>query len=254
VQPNFQDAQQHMEALIAQYAKKHPNADRAGRDTLLARQLLDPGEAVCQIAAFPNGSDMEEVHNSGKLFPSKEPGMWCSLCASSTRSFSSGYVHINSSDPAVHPTIDPAYFKHPLDVDLIARSILHVLSFTELEPLKSILRRDKNGKLVHAKSVGKLPTTLEEAKDYTRNNTSTMYHPVGTCAMLPREKGGVVSDELKVYGTQNVRVIDASIFPTHVQGNPMSLVYAIAEKGADIIKGSITKAKGASGQNGVNGH
>jgi choline dehydrogenase-like flavoprotein len=54
--------------------------------------------------------------------------------------------------------------------------------------------------------------------------------------MLPRAEGGVVDSDLRVYGTKNLRVVDASIFPLHVQGNIMSLVYAVAERGADLIK------------------
>ena len=41
----------------------------------------------------------------------------------------------------------------------------------------------------------------------------TEYHPSSTFAMLPREQGGVVDAELKVYGLGNVRVADASVFP-----------------------------------------
>ena len=69
--------------------------------------------------------------------------------------------------------------------------------------------------------------------------------------MLPKEKGGVVDSNLKVYGTSNVKVVDASIFPTHVQGNIVSLVYAVAEKGADLIRGK--QAKAVNGVKGVNG-
>jgi choline dehydrogenase len=161
-----------------------------------------------------------------------------------------------SSDPTVHPSIDPRYFKHPLDIDMMARALLHVLTFTEIEPMKSVVRRSDNGEVVIAKSSGgKIPRTLEEAKEFTRKNTVTEYHPVGTCAMLPKEKGGVVSDELRVYGTANIRVVDASIFPTHVQGNVVSLVYAIAEKAADIIKGKpAERMNGTNGTSGVNGY
>lgn len=54
--------------------------------------------------------------------------------------------------------------------------------------------------------------------------------------MLPRNSGGVVSPELKVYGTKNVRVIDASILPFQVCGHLTSTLYAVAEKAADAIK------------------
>jgi len=60
---------------------------------------------------------------------------------------------------------------------------------------------------------------------------------VGTAAMLARELGGVVDGKLKVYGTSNVRVVDASVLPFQVCGHLTSTLYAIAEKASDIIKG-----------------
>lgn len=54
--------------------------------------------------------------------------------------------------------------------------------------------------------------------------------------MLPREKGGVVNEKLILYGIDNLRVVDASIFPLIPRGNIISTVYAVAEKAADIIK------------------
>lgn len=61
-------------------------------------------------------------------------------------------------------------------------------------------------------------------------------HPLGTAAMMSKELGGVVDSELRVYGTQNVRVVDASVIPTQVSGHLTSTIYAIAEKIADVIK------------------
>lgn len=55
-------------------------------------------------------------------------------------------------------------------------------------------------------------------------------HLVGTAAMADREEGGVVDAFLKVYGTANVRVVDASIFPIHIACHTQATVYAIAEK------------------------
>jgi hypothetical protein len=72
--------------------------------------------------------------------------------------------------------------------------------------------------------------------DYARRNAGTEFHPLGTCSMLPRDHGGVVDTNLMVYGSANLRVIDASIMPLQISAHLMASVYGIAEKGADIIK------------------
>lgn len=48
--------------------------------------------------------------------------------------------------------------------------------------------------------------------------------------------GEAVDNTLKVKGVRKLRVVDASIFPGHVSGNIMATTYAVAEKGADLIK------------------
>jgi choline dehydrogenase len=65
------------------------------------------------------------------------------------------------------------------------------------------------------------------------------YHPIGTAAMMSRELGGVVDPTLKVYGTSNVRVVDASVLPMQVSGHLTSTIYAVAERAADIIKATL---------------
>lgn len=57
--------------------------------------------------------------------------------------------------------------------------------------------------------------------------------------MMSRELGGVVDPELKVYGTHNVRVVDASIIPAQISGHLTATLYAVAERASDIIKGAV---------------
>lgn len=248
--PNLKEAQKHIQSLVEEYQKAHPDADIAGRDPLLARQLMDPKEAVTQLILLTVGLDTRKCDTPSQIFSHDEPGNWIILATCSTRSLSRGSIHIASSSHTDHPIIDPAYFSHPLDLDMAARCLIHALKLSNYEPLRSKLDLDASGNLKFHPATGttKIPETLEEAKKLVAANTITEYHPIGTCAMLPKEKGGVVDSNLKVYGTTNVRVVDASIFPTHVQGNIVSLVYAVAEKGADLIKGKVT-----NGTNGVNG-
>jgi choline dehydrogenase len=54
--------------------------------------------------------------------------------------------------------------------------------------------------------------------------------------MLPRDLGGVVDSRLKVYGTKNVRVVDASVVPLQMSGHPTATLYALAERAARLIK------------------
>ena len=61
--------------------------------------------------------------------------------------------------------------------------------------------------------------------------------------MLPLNQGGVVDASLTVYGTQNLRVIDASVIPLHVSAHIMATIYGVAEAGAAIIKNDLRSLK-----------
>ncbi len=61
-------------------------------------------------------------------------------------------------------------------------------------------------------------------------STPTIGHALGTCAMMPRELGGVVGADLKVWGVNGLSVVDASIMPLAPGTHLDATVYAIAEK------------------------
>ncbi|CAA7264498.1 unnamed protein product [Cyclocybe aegerita] len=71
--------------------------------------------------------------------------------------------------------------------------------------------------------------------DWVADHVETTWHSLGTCAMKPREEGGVVDGRLNVFGTQNLKCVDLSICPDNLGTNTYSSALLVGEKGADII-------------------
>lgn len=72
-------------------------------------------------------------------------------------------------------------------------------------------------------------------ESWIRQSVGTTWHSLGTCAMKPREKGGVVDSRLNVYGTKGLKVADLSIAPENIGANVGNTAFAIGEKAALII-------------------
>jgi len=88
---------------------------------------------------------------------------------------------------------------------------------------------------------GYVPSGASEAKwqGWVWDAFVPVNHPIGTCAMMRQNLGGVVDGRLKLYGAQNVRIVDASIMPMQISAHLSSTLYGIAEKVADFIKNGI---------------
>lgn len=79
--------------------------------------------------------------------------------------------------------------------------------------------------------------TDEQWLEWLRQVATSEFHPSSSCAMLPREQGGVVDANLRVYGLSNVRVADASVPPIALSTHLMASTYGLAEQAANIIRG-----------------
>ncbi|KAI8633021.1 GMC oxidoreductase [Xylariaceae sp. FL1651] len=128
---------------------------------------------------------------------------------------SRGGVHVTSDGPA-----------HMLQLDVLAQPS----HFSKLlrNPL---ICRDPASHLADA----------DAAKKYLANSAISIFHYVGTCSMLPESLGGVVDSELKVHGVRGLRVVDSSVIPLITTGNTQSMVYAVAERAVELIKGNTSR-------------
>ena len=179
------------------------------------------------------------------MFTRTDPGGYAGIGVASTHPFSRGSIYIQSPDAKVYPVIDPCYLSHPIDMELMTAGVLFTQKIATTKPLADFLKDNSSGnekRIQPGLNIEEKGLTEAKAVAFVKEYTITSFHPVGTCSMFPEEDGGVVSPTLKVYGTQNVRVVDASIIPLHGRGNIASLVYAIAEKAADLIKSEHTFA------------
>jgi choline dehydrogenase-like flavoprotein len=77
----------------------------------------------------------------------------------------------------------------------------------------------------------------EDILAWGRRVGQPVYHPTSTCAM-----GAVVDSELRVYGVDGLRVVDASVMPTITRSNTHAPTMMIAEKAADLILGRVPLA------------
>ncbi len=148
---------------------------------------------------------------------------------------SRGTIRLRSSDPRHKPAIDPAYLSDGADAEPLIRAIRMAREFAAAGPLSKICKSEL--------APGPDARSDAELLDYIRSDISTIYHPVGTCAMggdsrLAASKlTSVLDTELRVRGIEGLRVVDASVMPTVPRGNTNAPVIAIAERAADLISG-----------------
>lgn len=71
-------------------------------------------------------------------------------------------------------------------------------------------------------------------EDALRRTMDSEYHPVGTCKM-GSDNLAVVDAQLRVYGIDGLRVVDASVFPDITSGNTNAAAVMIGEKASDLL-------------------
>ncbi|KAI8219682.1 Dehydrogenase citC [Colletotrichum sp. SAR 10_86] len=205
----------------------------------LVRSLVEsPDEPTCQYLLFPSQITINDhPANMAEYILPSHPDNYITIMTVLNHPFSRGCVHITSPDYKDLPAWDPRYNANPLDLELLARNVQFVEKIVGTEPFGGLIKA--GGKRLPEIKGG----DLESAKEIVRQRQISIFHVSGSCAMMPREQGGVVDDRLRVYGTKKLRIVDASIFPIEPSGNIQSTVYAVAERAADLIKQDKNSAK-----------
>jgi choline dehydrogenase-like flavoprotein len=152
-------------------------------------------------------------------------GWSCHVCL--LRPASRGSVTLNSNDPKAAPAIDPNFLGEREDIE----SLIH-----GFKQMRRILTQPALA-VFGAREVRASATAQDDAQieRFIRDHADTIYHPVGSCRMGSGALD-VVDAQLRVRGTECLRVVDASIMPRIVSGNTNAPVIMIAEKAADMIK------------------
>lgn len=141
---------------------------------------------------------------------------------------SRGSVTLKSANPYDPPEIDPAFFSHPDDMKVMIKGWKK-----QHQMMESAAFDDVRGANFYPVD----ETDDKAIEQDIRNRADTQYHPVGTCKMgIASDSNAVVDENLKVYGLERLRVVDASIMPTLVGANTNAPTIMIAEKISERIK------------------
>jgi choline dehydrogenase len=135
---------------------------------------------------------------------------------------SRGRVMLRAPLPDSKPRVVCNFLETEEDRQCVLAGMRMALEIAEQRPLKKVARLafsvpdgDSDGELL----------------DFARRAGQSVYHPTSTCAI-----GSVVDPELRVYGVEGLRVVDASVMPTITRANTNAATIMIAEKAADLIR------------------
>lgn len=179
----------------------------------------DPSEPIPDLQLQFAAVRMQP-HGKGLFTPSKS-GYVLHVCH--MRPESRGRITLKSADPFDSPRIETRYFDAETELNALVKGVKiarNILSQPAMTPFDG-------GEEVPGKHV----QTDREIRQFIKENMETVYHTAGSCKMGV-DSMAVVDPDLKLYGMENLRVIDASIMPTITGSNIHGPTVMIAEKAA----------------------
>ncbi|HIC35769.1 MAG TPA: choline dehydrogenase [Pseudomonadales bacterium] len=200
-------------------------AFRSGPLTMPPSQLgafakSDPGRKSANIEWHVQPLSLDRFGEPLHRFDAITPSV-CNLQPTSR-----GHVRITSRDPDQYPAITLNYLSTREDCQVAVQG----MRFTRRIMADKALARFQPMEWLPGSQI----TSYDEMLDAARDVGTTIFHPVGTCAM-GNDELAVVDDRLRVRGIRGLRVIDASVMPTITSGNTNAPTVMIAEQGARFV-------------------
>lgn len=148
-------------------------------------------------------------------------GWGFSIHATLLRPQSRGKVSLKDNNPNSDPNIQLNLLSAAEDYQPLISGIKKIREMTLSPALQSYQLEEV--------FPGKNVNTDLALKKFIHDKANHVYHPVGSCRM-GSDQSSVVDLEMKVRGTKNLRVVDASVFPDQISGNTNATVVAMADK------------------------
>ncbi|MFK7940395.1 MAG: GMC family oxidoreductase [Roseovarius sp.] len=144
---------------------------------------------------------------------------------------SSGHLEITSADPFAAPAMHPNYLATDEDIDVMLQGFRLIRKITAMPALAAEIDREMDP--------GPDLQDDDAIIAHIRGDSWTVFHQCGTARMGRDPAQSVVDERLRVHGLQNLRVVDASVFPTIPTGNTNAPSIMVGERASDLIRADL---------------
>jgi choline dehydrogenase len=187
----------------------------------------DPSQPAPNLQLYFNPVSYTRTPLTDRKLLSPDPFSAFLISFNACRPTSRGELHIASADPTVAPSIRPNYLSTQRDLDEARAGCRLLRRIAATRPLADVI----TGELYPGPKAVSDDDLLEDF----RQRADTVYHPTCTARMGTDPADSVVDTRLRAHGLENLRIIDASVFPTVTSGNTNAPTVMVAEKGAAML-------------------